>query len=171
VLSKILQHHIGESGIAKMKNERPDLANALASTLAPLSWIDLADLLSALDLARVVLPNALIARKVGRGTMSATFARLFGADPSSLSAERVLSALPTFWDRYHEWGNVEVEVTPGNADVRLAGFAGSTEMCSLVGAELERIVELTGATDVVASHPRCRCAGNEICEFQLSWKS
>src|SRR5690606_10068745 len=114
-----------------MKNERPDLANALASTLAPLSWIELADLIAALDLARTALPSAMIARKVGRGTMSATFARLFGADPSSLSAETVMAALPTFWDRYHVWGDVEVAVTPGRAQVQVAGFSGSPEICAL----------------------------------------
>lgn len=171
VLSKILQHHIGESGIARMKNERPDLANALASTLAPLSWIELADLIAALDLARRALPNALIARKVGRGTMSATFARLFGADPASLSSETVIAALPTFWDRYHAWGDVTVAVTPGHAEVHLAGFSGSPDVCTLVGAELERIIELTGAVDVTSSHPRCRCNGNDQCEFKLAWKS
>jgi diguanylate cyclase (GGDEF)-like protein len=169
VLSKILQHHIGESGLAKMKNERPDLANALASTLAPLAWMDLADLIATLDLTRQLLPNALVARKVGRGTMSATFARLFGADPSSLSAETVIAALPSFWDRYHDWGPVLVEVKTGHADVKLTGFAGSTEVCLLVAAELERIVELTGATEVVSTHPRCRCIGNAQCEFTLSW--
>ena len=171
VLSKILQHHIGESGLAKMKNERPDLANVLASTLAPLAWVDLAELVAALDCTRLVLPNGLVPRKVGRGTMSATFARLFGADPSSLTAEKVLAALPTFWDRYHEWGGVEVIVNPGEAKVTLAGFSGSTEVCAMVGAELERIVELTGAEDVASSHPRCRCTDGAPCEFTLNWRA
>jgi diguanylate cyclase (GGDEF)-like protein len=171
VLSKILQHHIGESGIARMKNERPELANVLASTLAPLAWVELSELIGAFDLTRRALPNALVPRKVGRGTMSATFARLFGADPSSLSPDVVLAALPTFWDRYHAWGDVEVSVDGTRAEVHLAGFAGSTDICAMVAAELERIVELTGATEVSASHPRCRCTGNDRCEFQLSWKS
>jgi hypothetical protein len=171
VLSKILQHHIGESGIARMKNERPDLVNVLASTLAPLGWVELGELIAALDCARVALPSSHLARKVGRGTMSATFARLFGADPSSLSAETVIAALPSFWDRYHAWGDVAVAVTAGHAEVTLAGYPGSTEVCALVAAELERIVELTGATGVSASHPRCRCTGNMQCEFQLTWSA
>jgi serine/threonine-protein kinase len=169
VLSKILQHHVGESGIAKMKNERPELANVLASTLAPLAWVELADLIAVLDLTRAAVPNGHVARKVGRGTMSATFARLFGADPSSLSPETVMAALPTFWDRYHEWGPVAVAFGPGHAEVTLTGFAGSTEVCALVAAELERIIELTGAKDVSSTHPRCRCTGNAQCEFTLSW--
>jgi hypothetical protein len=169
VLSKILQHHLGESGIARIKNEHPELANVLASTLAPLAWVDLGELVAALECTRAVIPNNLVPRKVGRGTMSATFARLFGADPTSLSPETVLAALPTFWDRYHAWGDVEVSLHGAEADITLTGFSGSADVCELVAAELERIVELTGAESVAAEHPTCRCKGGEQCEYKLSW--
>ncbi|MEO8706698.1 MAG: protein kinase, partial [Kofleriaceae bacterium] len=169
VLSRLLQHHIGESGMAKLVSEKPALTNALSSSLAPLEWVDLADLVAALEITRRAVPSQLVPRKVGRGTMSATFARLFGADPTSLPAETVLAALPTFWARYHAWGEVEVEVHPGVADIVLGGFAGSTDVCALVGAELERIVELTGASAVGATHITCACTGGRRCEYRLSW--
>ena len=169
VLSKILQHHIGESGIARLVEEAPPLANVLAATLAPLGWVELSDLVAALEHARRTVPSQLLPRKVGRGTMEATFARLFGADPSSLLAETVLAALPTFWSRYHDWGEITVEVEPGLAGIRLGGYAGSHDVCSLVGAELERIVELTGASAVGATHTSCACKGDSHCEYRLSW--
>ncbi|CAN5907743.1 hypothetical protein BH11MYX3_BH11MYX3_26730 [soil metagenome] len=169
VLSKLLQHHLGESGIAKLVNESPVIANALASTLAPLSWVDLSDLIIVLDRARELLDDPLVPRKVGRGTMSATFARLFGADPTSLSAETVLAALPTFWDRYHAWGEVEVIVHPGSADVFLSGYSGSPDVCAIVASELERIVELTGALAVGAAHTACVHLDDPQCEYRLSW--
>ncbi len=169
VLSKLFQHQLGESGIAKLINENPGLANVLAPTLAPLGWVDLSELVAALELAQAKMPEQLVPRKVGRGTMSATFTHLFGADPTNLAAETVLAALPSFWDRYHTWGAVEIEVHPGSADVRIIGNAGSTDVCMLVGAELERIVELTGAGAVGATHTRCALAGAERCEFRLSW--
>jgi hypothetical protein len=168
VLSKLLQHHVGESGMAKIKNDRPELAGVLASTLAPLSWVELSELVTALDCTIALLPNAQVPRKVGRGTMSATFARLFGADPTSLSPETVMAALPTFWDRYHDWSEVQVAVHNG-AEVMLHGYPGSPHVCAMIGAELERIVELTGAEDVEASHPRCRTTGQDTCEFKLTW--
>jgi diguanylate cyclase (GGDEF)-like protein len=169
VLTKLLQHHIGESGMARLLTEAPNLANAFSSTLAPLSWVDLADLIAAIERARALVPSQLVPRKVGRGTMSATFARLFGADPTTLPAETVLAALPTFWDRYHAWGAISVHVETGMADVVLTGYSGSTDICSLVGAELERIVELTGATAVGAAHTSCACTGALRCEYRLSW--
>jgi serine/threonine protein kinase len=169
VLSRILQHHVGESGMARITTERPELAAAFAATLAPLAWIELGDLISALDCTVGLLPGAAVARKVGRGTMSATFARLFGADPASLTPETVLSALPTFWPRYHDWGDVEVNVNPGSATVSLTGYSGSTAVCAMISAELERIVELTGS-HAASHHAMCRCTSNaEVCEFQINW--
>ncbi|HWO20180.1 MAG TPA: diguanylate cyclase [Kofleriaceae bacterium] len=171
VLSRLLRHHLGESGMAKIVAEAPHLASALAATLAPLSWIELGDLVEALDRARASVPNQLMPRKVGRGTMSATFARLYGAEPSSLSAEKVMAALPVFWSRYHDWGEAEVTVHPGEADVALRGYPGSKDICAMVAAELERVVELTGAEGVTATHPACVCAGAERCEYQVRWNA
>ena len=169
-LSRILQHHVGEPGLAKITAQRPELARALAPTLAPLGWTPLEHLVAGLGHARELLPTAAIARQVGRGTMSATFARLFGADPASLAPETVLAALPTFWPRYHDWGDATASVGAGAAAVILHGYPGSVEVCALLAAELERIVELTGARNVIAAHPRCRCAsGASACEFRIAW--
>nr|MDQ3301590.1 diguanylate cyclase [Myxococcota bacterium] len=171
VLSRLLQHHIGEGGMAKLVNESPRLAGALSASLAPLAWVELADLVTALESARAKVPSQLVPRKVGRNTISATFARLFGADPASVPAETVLAALPSYWPRFHAWGEVAVEVRPGIADVSLSGYAGSTDVCALVAAELERIVELTGAREVMATHTSCACTGDPRCDFQLQWSA
>jgi len=170
VLSRILQHHLGESGMARIRAERPELTNALSATVAPLGWIELKELVGAFDCARDMLADShLIPHKVGRGTMSATFSRLFGADPTTLAPETVLAALPTFWDRYHEWTDVTVAVKQGTAEITLSGYPGSTDICGVVASELERIVELTGANHVGSTHPTCRCAGHNVCEYKLTW--
>ncbi|HLL22713.1 MAG TPA: serine/threonine-protein kinase, partial [Kofleriaceae bacterium] len=171
VLSRLLQHHLGDGGLARLVEETPHLAQALSPGLAPLSWVALADLVSALERARDVVPSQLVARKVGRGTMSATFSRLFGADPSSLPAETILTALPTCWNRFHDWGDLVVDVEPNVATVVLGGYSGSVDVCTLIEAELERIVEMTGSRDVNAMHTMCACTGDERCEFRLAWTS
>ena len=55
------------------------------------------------------------------------------------------------------------------ADISLSGFPGSTDVCGIVGAELERMVELTGAANVQSTHPTCRCTGGASCDYELSW--
>jgi hypothetical protein len=169
VLSKLLAHHLGASGIAKLANESPLLATVLAPTLAPLGWVDLADLVTALERTRERLPSQLVPRKIGRGTMSATFAHLFGADPSTLSAVKVLAALPSFWDRYHQWGGLEIAVGTGSAKITLLGYPGITDVCAMVGAELERIVEMTSAGSAAVAHEACAVQGAHRCVFELTW--
>jgi hypothetical protein len=169
VLSRLLHHHVGDAGLALITSEVPALYSALSANLAPLDWADLADLVTAFEIARTHLPSQLVPRKVGRGTMSATFARIYGADPATLPAETVLNALPAFWSRYHDWGDVEVNVSPGAADIVLHGYAGSVDVCALVAAELERVVELTGAATADATHTTCAIVGDRRCEYRLTW--
>jgi diguanylate cyclase (GGDEF)-like protein len=169
VLSRLLAHHVGDAGLAQIVSDTPSLAGALAVGLGPLGWVNLSDLVTALALARSYVPSQLVPRKVGRGTMSATFARLFGADPATLSAEDVLTALPAFWARYHDWGDVEVSVVTGSTDVVLHGYAGSADVCTLVAAELERVVELTGAVAVGVLHTACAFNGARRCEYRVTW--
>ena len=57
----------------------------------------------------------------------------------------------------------------GHAIVMLSGSSGSTDVCELVAAELERVVELTGTEDVTATHDTCRHKGGRSCEYQLRW--
>lgn len=170
VLSRILQHHVGEPGMAKLAHQHPDLSAALSPTLVPLAWVDLRDLVKALQCAEELMPSAAIARVTGRGAMSATFVHLFGADPASLPVETVVAALPTFWPRYHDWGSVDIVVRPTTARIVLDGYAGSEAVCALVAGELERLVELTRATTVAVTHSTCRCVRPDAkCEFTLSW--
>jgi diguanylate cyclase (GGDEF)-like protein len=169
VLSRLLQHHVGDSGLARIVTETPALSAALSAGLAPLGWADLSDLVTAFEVARTHVPSQLVPRKVGRGTMSATFARLYGADPATLPAETVLTALPAFWARYHDWGDVEVSVSPGAADVVLHGYAGSVDVCALVAAELERVVEMTGAVAAGVTHTACAMVGGRRCEYRVIW--
>ncbi len=170
VLSRILQHHLGDAGIEKLIGTSPELKAALSTTLAPLSWVDLRELVDGLQRARERLPGSAVVREVGRGAITTTLTHLFGANPASVTPETVLGALPTFWPRYHDWGSVEVAIHAGTADIALGGYSGSSDVCGLVGAQLERIVELTGAANVAAAHPTCRCDNNaSSCAFTVSW--
>jgi len=169
VLSRVVQANVGDSGLAKLVADAPQLAQVFTPTLAPLEWVALEDLVAALERARQWVPGQHIPRQVGRGTMTATFATMFGAEPSSVSAETVLGALPTFWPRYHDWGDVIASVQDGSSVIALNGFSGSTDVCAMVAAQLERIIEMTGATGVTATHTACTFVGASRCEYRVTW--
>lgn len=64
---------------------------------------------------------------------------------------------------------LEVAVPPQRADIVLHGHAGSLDVCALVAAELQRVVELTGATAAEAAHPACGFTGARRCEYPVRW--
>jgi len=143
VLSRILNASRRRIGLARITIQRPELASAFAATLAPLSWVDLAELISALDCTVDVAARDL-RRAQGRPRHDERDVRaVVRRRPRLARPETVLAALPTFWSRYHDWGDVDVVVHSGSANISLTGYSGSTHVCTLIGAELERIVELT----------------------------
>jgi hypothetical protein len=108
-------------------------------------------------------------RQVGRATITATFARLFGANPSQLPVATVLRAAPAFWRRYHDWCGLTAAVDDKQAAIAIDGEPGAIVTCELVAGELARVVELAGGADVKIAHPTCRCMGGAKCEYRLDW--
>jgi diguanylate cyclase (GGDEF)-like protein len=169
VLSKALSHHLGESALQRIAEERPHLANLIGQRLAPLSWVELRAFCELIDHAVALLPAQDLARRVGRSTIAATFTQLFGADPASLPISLVLSAAPTFWSRYHDWGPISIDAGEAQADLTITGYPGSANVCTLVSGQLVRIVELAGGGDVTLDSVTCAMEGAAACRYSLTW--
>ena len=169
VLGKALAHHLGESALHKISEERPHLAPLIGQRLAPLAWVELRDFCELIDHAVELLPAQDVARRVGRSTIAATFTQLFGADPSSLPIALVLSAAPTFWPRYHDWGPIAIQAGEAQADLTITGYPGSDNVCTMVAGQLGRIVELAGGGDVTVDSVTCAMQGSPSCRYSLTW--
>ncbi|HRC55669.1 MAG TPA: protein kinase, partial [Kofleriaceae bacterium] len=169
VLSKAVAHHLGESAMTSITSARPHLAPLLAQRVAPLSWVELESFCEMLDAASELLPEQELARRVGRSTITATFVQLFGADPASLPIPLVLSALPSFWPRYHDWGPIAMEAGEAQADLTLSGYPGSRHVCTMVSGQLMRIIELAGGGDVTVDALSCAIDGAPACRFSATW--
>jgi serine/threonine-protein kinase len=169
VAAKLIEHRAGGAAVRTIADASPALAGALARTLSPTGW-EAADLLVELieRAGRGAAPE--LAHNIGRATITATFARFFGANPASLSVETVLRAAPAFWGRYHDWSQLALAaVSPGAVELVLDKRSGSQLLCTLVAGELERVVELAGASTVTVEHHRCACRGAPDCAFRIAW--
>lgn len=169
VLGKALAHHLGEAALAELASAKPPLAALISQRVAPMSWIELASFCELLDVACDLLPEQDLARRVGRSTITATFTQLFGADPASLPVPVVLSAAPTFWPRYHDWGPISMQAGEAQADLSLGGYPGSANVCALVSGQLMRIIELAGGSDVTVDGLSCAMQGAVACRFSATW--
>ena len=169
VLAKAVAHHLGEAALTSIASDRPDLAALFAQRVAPLSWVELSAFCDLIETACGLLPEQDLARRVGRSTITATFTQLFGADPASLPIPLVLSAAPTFWPRYHDWGPITIEAGEAQADLTLSGYPGSRHVCELVSGQLARIIELAGGGDVTVDALSCALDGAASCRFSATW--
>lgn len=173
VLCKALSHHLGEPALQRIAEGEPHLAPLVGQSsgqrLPPLSWVELRTFCELLDHAVTLLPAQDLPRRVGRSTIGATFTQLFGADPSSLPIPLVLSAAPTFWPRYHDWGPIAIEAGEAQADLTITGYPGSHSVCSMVSGQLVRIVELAGGGDVTLDTISCAMDGAPACRYSLTW--
>jgi diguanylate cyclase (GGDEF)-like protein len=173
VLSKALAHHLGEAALLRITEERPHLLPLIGQhhgqRLAPLAWVELSAFCELLDHAVEILPTHDISRRVGRSTIAATFTQLFGADPASLPIALVLSAAPTFWPRYHDWGPITIAAGEAHADLTITGYPGSRNVCEMVAGQLGRIVELAGGGDVTVDSVTCAMDGAPSCRYSLTW--
>jgi serine/threonine-protein kinase len=170
VAAKLIEHRLGASAVRAVADASPPLAAALAPTLSPLGW-EPADLL--VELCQRCAPAddpAALARQIGRSTISATFARFFGANPASLPVDTVVRATPAFWGRYHDWALLSLTVAaPGVVELTSDRSPGSPLLCDVIVGSLERVAELAGAKELTVRHDECGCRGAPRCRFRLTW--
>jgi serine/threonine-protein kinase len=172
VAYRILGNRLGADWLSQLSASNPSLGEVLNPSLSPMSWQPIDHLTTLLTASMTASqdPEA-FAVAIGRATMTATFARFFGADPGNLPTGKVIRAAERFWSRYHTWGRIVVEnPEPQLCAVLLHDSPGEPVLCAMVEGSLQRIAELTGADDVSTRHSECVSAGAEACKFLVNWR-
>ena len=155
VAGRVIAHLAGDAAVRALCEASPDFADALATRTSPMGWLPLSLLCQLAEQAAAHVKRMSVTdgaehliRAVGRSTVSATFARFFGADPATLGVVAMLAVLPSMWNRYHGWCRIRVlKRGPGEAEVILVGDAPPLAL-ALVTAELEKACELAAASDL-----------------------
>jgi diguanylate cyclase (GGDEF)-like protein len=172
VAGRVIAHLAGDSAVRAICESDPELAVALAPDASPMGWLPLELLCSLVERAAAQVKGkngadvaSQLMRAIGRSTMSATFARFFGADPATLGVVSMLAVLPSMWSRYHGWCKARVmKRGAGAADVIIVGACPPLAI-PLCSAELAKACELAGATGVSVTE---QSDGREH-RFAVSW--
>ncbi|MBK7071121.1 MAG: protein kinase [Myxococcales bacterium] len=174
---RVIAHLAGDAAVRAVADGDPMLASALSASTPVVGWLPL-ELLIELVLraephtrkARPPDGGEHLMRAIGRSTVSATFARFFGADPATLGVSAMLAVLPSMWNRYHGWCRCALGPrSAAGAEVIIDGEATSPLAWHLVEAELGKACELAGAASVVVS--RQPGAGPRQQRVHLAWSS
>ena len=159
VAGRVIAHLAGESVVRSLGDGDPAIAAALGAGTPALGWLPLSLLIQLIEAAephtRKARPNdggEHLMRAIGRSTISATFARFFGADPATLGVSAMLAGLPSMWARYHGWCRCKlVKRSPIGAEVLVEGERAPALAWHLVSAEIGKACELAGARTVVVN--------------------
>lgn len=74
------------------------------------------------------------------------------------------------WRLYHDRGRWELERTPGELIARLLDHPEADEaFCVAFSGWVTGALELSGATEVVSSHPVCQARGGQACVHTVRW--
>ncbi len=78
---------------------------------------------------------------------------------------------PTIWHQHYDSGTIEaVDVTETGGTFLVRDFDDpAPEHCISVRGWIEATIELTGVSEVVVDEQRCRCRGDDLCEYRCSW--
>ncbi len=170
VAYRILGNRLGSAWVRRAVEDHPPLAEVLRPTVAPYDWFATERLVAVLrSVPAQVRDPRKVARELGRAAMTATFTRFLGADPASLTPEAVLGQAPEYWNRYHSWGDIVVESSPGKCVVTVTGTPREALVCCMVEGSFERIAELAGAANATAKHTQCEALGADTCVFEVTW--
>ncbi len=171
VAYRLLGNRLGSAWIERAVQADPPLAEVMVPQLPPMSWQPVEHLITLLTVSMVNVPRAGgFAMAIGRATMSATFAKLFGADPTTVSTAKVLQAAEAYWSRYHTWGRLSVErADAGECRVTVHNSPGEPMLCAVIEGSFSRIAELTGAKGVKTAHPECVSGHHPECRFHIRW--
>jgi hypothetical protein len=168
VAYRILGNRLGSAWVRRAIEDHPGLADVLRPTLSPVGWYPTDRLVMLLrSVPAGIRDPRKVARELGRATMTSTFTRFYGSDPSSSSPDEVLGAAAAFWSEYHRWGEVRVERSAGAVRVHVSAAPEDELLPHMVEGSLERIAELAGASKAQAKQLPA-AAGGEWC-FEVRW--
>jgi diguanylate cyclase (GGDEF)-like protein len=172
---RILGNRLGSAWVRAAAERHPELLDVLSPTVEPRAWFDVERLVTLLAQVPPQVRDPLrVARELGRATMTASFARFYGADPSTLVAmtpQVVLADAPRFWPKLHSWGELSVSVDGTSAQLQLQGTPRQPLLCCLVEGSLERIAELAGGIGARARQSQCETQGDPACLFEVKWSA
>ncbi|MEZ4365479.1 MAG: diguanylate cyclase [Kofleriaceae bacterium] len=157
----------GEWFLRRLAESDAQVARLLRPDLPPMSWQSATALAQMIDAAGPA--SFELGKVVGLGTVVATFAQIWGADPAAAATEDVLAAAPSYWGQYFSGQTIEIEsIDAGRVALALVGEPPTGALRGVVVGTLQRIAELSGADDVTV-------ATTEVTEdswhLEVSWQT
>jgi hypothetical protein len=115
-------------------------------------------------------PLEAFARRAGREAAGDAVKGIYRFFALVLTPTALLAKASQMWTSLYNRGNLKVEnQTDHGATIKLVDFPSEIAGCSRITGWIERMAELTGATDVRIQQTQCYTKGAPHCEWTITW--
>ena len=116
-------------------------------------------------------PLEQFARYAGREAASEAVRGIYRFFALALTPAALLSKASQMWSSLYNRGEMRVdEQTDTSARLRIHNFPSEIAGCERVTGWIERMAEMTGATDIRVQQTSCYARGGECCEWRVQWR-
>lgn len=173
---KFLKDRYGEEAVAKaLGGLSPEDRRLVPARFLDASWYPFDALHTLRKLTRPLVKRAdgditvEIGRFMAQHAFTGVYRPLLAHDP--IKQVQKFTSIGEFF--FREARKLETEITgPASCLVRYryeAGAKPTRAICASLSGFWSRSIELAGASNVKASHPKCFAAGSDCCEFAFEW--
>lgn len=174
-----LNERLGKDVVIKgiQKLEPSDRALLGTGVFLAASWYPYEALHGLRSLTRLLVPNAdkNLAIEIGRSMAWHSFGDLARSMGAGDPIEKVKSLTRLSDGHFRDARAIETEVTGANSCIvryrYASGVTPTHAICSSLTGFWTCVLEMVGATRIVASHGKCILKGEPVCEFSFSWVS
>ncbi|MCU1246690.1 MAG: hypothetical protein JWN02_2600 [Acidobacteria bacterium] len=116
-------------------------------------------------------PLDAFARRAGRDAAEEAVKGIYRYFALVLTPPALLSKASQMWSAIYDRGQLRVEQqSDRGACIRLIDFPSEAAGCGRMAGWIERMAELTGATEITLEHDPCAARGGPYCEWAVRWK-
>lgn len=110
------------------------------------------------------------ARRAGREGASDAVKGIYRFFALVLTPTALLSKASQMWSSLYNKGELRVtSQTDKSARLQLSGIRMEPAGCARLAGWIERMAEMTGASKIRITKPKCSAKGDDCCEWQVEW--
>lgn len=113
-----------------------------------------------------------IYRKIGRFTAEETFSGLYKVFLEIGNPHFVIRKASSAWRTLNDTGELEIEkITDKYVKGKITGFQDPDKgFCRNLAGYFGKVLEMSGARNVEVVEIKCRCEGDDCCEYEIRWE-
>ena len=113
-----------------------------------------------------------ICRRIGRFDAEKTFSGLYRAFIEFGNPHSVIRKAPLAWRTLNDTGDLEIsKLSDKYVKGKISGVNEPDKcICYNLSGYFERVLEMSGAKNVEMKEIKCRCEGDEYCEYEIKWE-